>query len=154
VLARPIRSHLLTPWPPGTPPGLSTTTRHEGSDSPCVINTALCSLADLSASGGIDRPVSQYQREVQCKQEGDSSFFSSTCQWHTGAVLAAPIETPIQPLVDIFGDLDRQRMLAPGWRRSARALSWRSTQPHRAQARPCSPLEFFRISGRFRIQCS
>jgi hypothetical protein len=33
-------SRLLTPWPPGTPPGLSTTTRHEGSDSPYAINTA------------------------------------------------------------------------------------------------------------------
>ncbi len=38
--ARRTWSRLLTPWPPGTPPERSTTTRHEGSDSPYAINTA------------------------------------------------------------------------------------------------------------------
>jgi hypothetical protein len=38
--ARRTRSRLLTPWPLGTPPGLSAITTHEGPDSPYTINAA------------------------------------------------------------------------------------------------------------------
>jgi hypothetical protein len=51
--ARRIWSRLLIPWPPATPPGLSTTTRHEGPDSPYTINTAAmqpCRIDPLGSS--------------------------------------------------------------------------------------------------------
>jgi hypothetical protein len=44
--ARCIRSRRFTPRPPGMPPGLSTTTRHEGRTPPILSILRLCSLAE------------------------------------------------------------------------------------------------------------
>ena len=69
--ARRTRSHLLTPWPPGTPPGLSTTARHDGSDSPSTINTATVRPCR------IDRPGSP--RPTTEPPERPGQGFSATC---------------------------------------------------------------------------